>query len=74
MPTITIEGPKRPIETKRRLAAQITDLVAEAYEWEHSRIIVIFRENPDENVARGGVLLADRKRKESGEEKERERV
>ena len=71
MPTITIEGPKRSLEVKRRLVAQITDLVAEAYQWERSRVIVILRENPDENVARGGILLADRNRQEAGGTEER---
>ena len=71
MPTITIEGPKRSLEVKRRLVAQITDLVAEAYQWERSRVIVILRENPDENVARGGILLADRNRQETGGTEER---
>jgi len=75
MPTITIEGPKRPLAVKRRLVARITDLVEEAYQWERSRIIVILKENPDENVARGGVLLADRRRKKTagkGEGREEE--
>ena len=60
MPTVIIEGPPRPLEVKRSLVARITDLVAEAYEWERSRVIVILHENKDENVARGGVLLVDR--------------
>lgn len=61
MPTVIIEGPPRPLAVKRSMVARITDLVAEAYEWERSRVIVILRENKDENVARGGVLLADRR-------------
>lgn len=40
----------------------LTALVASAYDWPVENIIVILRENTDENVARGGRLLVDRGR------------
>lgn len=59
MPTILIEGPRLNTQTKRHLVCQLTDLVAKAYEWPPDNIVIIFRENSDENVARGGKLLMD---------------
>ena len=60
MPTIVVEGPRLSLSTKRKLARELTALVASAYEWPEENIVVILRENSDENVARGGILLADR--------------
>jgi 4-oxalocrotonate tautomerase len=51
------------IERKRKLAEGLTRVAAEAYGLPPDAIIVIIHENPPENVARGGVLLADRQRK-----------
>lgn len=63
MPLITISGPVAEIERKRKLAEGLTRVAAEAYGLPPDAIIVIIHENPPENVARGGVLLADRQRK-----------
>ena len=60
MPTVTIEGPPLSLNKKRELVSSITDIISRTYEWPVERIIVIIHENPDENVARGGVLLSDR--------------
>ena len=60
MPTITIEGPPIPFDRKRKLVSSLTRVVSDIYEWPYERIIVIIHENPDENVARGGVLLSDK--------------
>lgn len=56
-----MEGPPLPLEKKRTLVGSITEMVSGIYDWPAERIIVIIRENIDENVARGGVLIADRK-------------
>ncbi len=61
MPTIIIEGPALSIGRKRRLAAEITRVVSQAYDWPAENLILIMHENRDECVARGGVLLKDRK-------------
>jgi 4-oxalocrotonate tautomerase family enzyme len=62
MPTVIIEGPPLAIRRKRRLAAALTQLVAQAYDWPKANIILILHENPDRNIARGGRLLSDRKK------------
>lgn len=62
MPTVTIEGPSLPLDNKRQLVLSITDMISRSYKWPAERIIVIVHENPDENVARGGILIADKKR------------
>ena len=61
MPTIIIEGPRLPLRRKRFLAAAITRVVAQAYDWSEDNVILVLHENPDQNVARGGRLLKDRK-------------
>ncbi len=60
MPTAIIEGPPLNIKKKRTLVSAITEVISKTYEWPAERIIVIIHENPDENVARGGKLLADK--------------
>ncbi len=60
MPLITVSGPPSDIECKRKLADGLTKVAAEAYGLPADTIIVIIQENPPENVARSGVLLADR--------------
>ena len=59
MPTVIIEGPQISLTRKRLLIRKLTSLVAAAYDWPIRNIVVILRENPDENVARGGKLLID---------------
>jgi 4-oxalocrotonate tautomerase family enzyme len=61
MPTTIIEGPPLPLNKKRELVSAITDIISRTYEWPAERVIVILHENPDENVARGGILLSDKK-------------
>ena len=60
MPTIIIEGPPIPFDKKRKLVSSLTRAVSDIYEWPYDRLIVIIHENPDENVARGGILLSDK--------------
>ncbi|MBI4574630.1 MAG: aldehyde dehydrogenase family protein [candidate division NC10 bacterium] len=59
MPTVTVEGPRLPLSRKRRLVEVISRQVAAICRWPVERVAVIIHENPDANVARGGVLLAD---------------
>ena len=59
MPTVIIEGPRISLTRKRSLVRKLTAVVASAYDWPLDNIVVILRENPDENVARGGRLLID---------------
>jgi len=59
MPTVIIEGPRISLSRKRSLIQKLTALVASAYDWPLENIVVILRENPDQNVARGGRLLVD---------------
>ena len=63
MPTITISGAAIDVERKRKLADGLTAVAAEVYGLPKDTIVVIIQENPPENVARGGVLLIDRKPK-----------
>ena len=62
MPSITVGVPKRDVDTKRKLVAQLTDLVAEIYGVPKEAITVVIEENPPENIGVGGVLLVDRQR------------
>ncbi|MCP3177055.1 MAG: 4-oxalocrotonate tautomerase DmpI [Desulfuromonadales bacterium] len=61
MPIITLEGP--PIakpEVRRVFVEELTASAAKAYGLPKEKIIVLIRENAPEQVAVGGVLLADR--------------
>jgi 4-oxalocrotonate tautomerase len=60
MPIITTSGPQLTVEQKRRLADGLTKVMCEVYNRPAEQIIVIIRENPPENVAIGGKLVADR--------------
>jgi len=62
MPNITVGVPKRDVDTKRKLVAKLTDLVAEIYGVPKEAITVVIEENPPENIGVGGVLLVDRQR------------
>lgn len=62
MPIITLEGP--PITEKavrRTLVEELTNSAAKAYGLPKEKIIVLVRENAPDQVAVGGVLIADRR-------------
>jgi 4-oxalocrotonate tautomerase family enzyme len=59
MPTIIIEGPPLIAARKRRLVSALTRLACRTYKWPANRVIIVFHEDRDENVARGGRLLSD---------------
>ncbi|MHA2400117.1 MAG: 4-oxalocrotonate tautomerase DmpI [Promethearchaeota archaeon] len=65
MPIITVEGPKRDIETKRKLVKEFTTILKKIYgypeDFEHMTVII--RENSPENVGANGELLIDRWKK-----------
>jgi len=63
MPTVTIEGPPLSLARKRKLVSALSRLISRAYKWPAKRLIIVIHENPDQNVARGGRLLCDRKKR-----------
>lgn len=63
MPTIVIEGPPLVLARKRKLAAALARLLSQAYNWPAENLILIIHENPHKNVACGGMLLCDRKKR-----------
>ena len=60
MPIITVSGPALEVERKRELARALTKAASETYRRPPEHIIVVIHENPPENVAIGGKLVADR--------------
>jgi len=65
MPVITIEGPPRDIETKRKLVKQFTAIFKEIYGFpgDFSHVSIIIRENAPENIGTNGELLIDKMKK-----------
>lgn len=61
MPVVTIQARALPVEKKRDLVRQITDLVCAAYAMPPESVIVFVEELPAENIGVAGVLNADRK-------------
>ena len=61
MPVITVEGPSKSVEEKRKLVALLTKAMKEAYGYpeEFSHIIVIVKENSPDNIGDNGILLSD---------------
>ncbi len=63
MPNITIEGPKiKDIAVKRTLVKELTGAATKAYGLPAEVIVVVIKENPPENVAVGGRLIADKRK------------
>jgi len=63
MPIVTVSGPLLDVGRKRKLACGLTRVASEVYGRPAEQIIVLIRENPPENVAIGGELIADRQAK-----------
>ncbi len=65
MPVITVEGPSRSVEQKKKLVEMLTSALKEAYgypeDFEH--IIVIINENKPENIGSNGILLSEMKKR-----------
>ena len=67
MPTVKIEWMEgRTLEQKRKLAAAITTVVAEAADTAPRRVKVVFTDIPKTNLAWGGVLRVDEGVKKDG--------
>lgn len=61
MPNITVEGPPiKELDTKRRLAKELTKAAVRAYGLPEEVIVVLIKENLPENVSVGGELIIDR--------------
>jgi len=61
MPNISIEGPRiADLARKRELVRTVTDAAVKAFGLPRQTIVILLKENPPENVAIGGELLADR--------------
>lgn len=62
MPIINIEGPPiADLAVRRTLVSELTAAAAKAYDLPAEKIIVLIRENTPQQVAVGGILIADRK-------------
>jgi 4-oxalocrotonate tautomerase len=61
MPVITVEGPPKSIEVKRKAVELITKAFKEAYGYpeKFTNVIVIINENQPENIGNNGKLIAD---------------
>jgi len=64
MPVITFEGPALPIEKKERLAREITQIATDITNIPKDAFIIFIKENPYENMAKGGVLLSEQFKKQ----------
>ena len=66
MPNITIEGPIiKELDIKRTLVREMTDAATKAYGLPEEVIVVVIKENSQENVSVGGRLIVDRLRDSS---------
>ncbi|NHJ47065.1 MAG: 4-oxalocrotonate tautomerase [Asgard group archaeon] len=65
MPVITVEGPPKSVEQKRKLVELLTEGMKEAYGYpkDFSHIVVVIKENPPENIGSDSKLLIDLKKK-----------
>ena len=63
MPHIQITLLKgRTTEQKRRIAARVTDVVAEEAKTDREGIVITFLDVEKDSYARGGVLMEDKKK------------
>jgi 4-oxalocrotonate tautomerase len=60
MPIVNVSGPALEVAHKRELARRLTEVMCDVYQRPANHIIVIIQENPPENMAVGGKLVADR--------------
>jgi 4-oxalocrotonate tautomerase family enzyme len=68
MPTITVEGPPMAVDKKRRLARGLWEAAKGVYDnIPPEAIVVLIKENGDENVGVGGELLCDRRAEGAGQ-------
>lgn len=65
MPSVDIQGPALDIEEKRVLVSEVTQAIKKAYQRfgiADETIVVHIRANKPDDVAVGGVLVADKKK------------
>jgi len=64
MPVITVEGPPRSVEEKRKLVELLDKAMKEAYGYpdDFGHIVIIIHENEPDNIGSAGKLLVDFKK------------
>jgi 4-oxalocrotonate tautomerase len=63
MPVVTVNTRKQnDIEKKRKLVKKITDALSEVYGVPKEHVTIQLREDADEDIGIGGVLLSDMQR------------
>ncbi len=60
MPHISIKGPEIPLEAKRKLVQEITEIASKVYGMPEEKFMIHIFECAKENIATAGVLLIDR--------------
>ena len=60
MPHISIKGPALPLDKKRKLSEEISQIASETYEIPKEKFMIHIQEFSKENIASGGVLLCDK--------------
>ncbi|MBE3588239.1 MAG: tautomerase family protein [Thermoanaerobacteraceae bacterium] len=60
MPAVTITMRTRSIESRKRIAKRITEVIAEEADVDPEWITIQFVETSEDRIARGGVLLSER--------------
>ena len=63
MPTIVFDGPPLELAKKRALAQEVTAAAVRIYGLPPPAMVLVFKDNPPENVAIAGELLCDRAKK-----------
>jgi len=62
MPVINVEGPKvDDLSKKRDFVEKVTEAASKFYSLPKESIIILMKENKQDNVSVGGELLTDRK-------------
>ncbi|OAT85523.1 tautomerase family protein [Desulfotomaculum copahuensis] len=60
MPAVTVTMRTRSIESRKRIARRITDILVEETGVDPEWVTVQFVETSEDRIARGGVLLSER--------------
>jgi len=62
MPVISVEGPKvDDLSKKRDFVEKVTEAASELYSLPKESIVILMKENKQDNTSIGGKLLTDRK-------------
>ena len=60
MPHISIKGPALPLDKKRKLSEEVSQIASETYGIPKEKFMIHIQEFSKENTASGGVLLCDK--------------